>query len=130
MHVLPVEADDVDEQALGEPVLAHHPGRQRAALVGELQVPVALDGEQPVALHPGHRLAHRRAGLVEPLGDPGAQRDDALLLELEDRAEVHLRGVDEVAHACAAPSSHGGRLGSPSSHPGTDSTRTSGDAAV
>ena len=98
MHELPVEADHVDEQPLGEPVLAHHPGRQARALVGELEVPVALDGEQAVALHPGHRLADRRAALVQPLGDPGAQRDDALLLQLVDGPEVHLGGVDQVAH--------------------------------
>jgi len=40
--------------------------------------------------------------LANALGDPGAQRDDALLLELEDRAKVHLRGVDEVCHAAPA----------------------------
>ena len=59
MHVLPLQADDVDQQPLGQPVLAHHPGRPAAAVVGELQVPVALDREQPVALHPGHGLATR-----------------------------------------------------------------------
>ena len=111
-------------------MLAHDPGGQRAAVVGELQVAVALDGEQPVALHAGDRLAHRGAGLAEPLGDPGAQRGDALLLELEDRAEVHLRGVDEVVHAGAAPSS-GWRAAweSPILAPGTDSTRASGRCA-
>ena len=82
---LPVQADHVDEQALGEPVLAHHPHREAVALVGQLQVAVALDREQPVALHPGHGLADRRAALVQPLRDPGAQGDDALLLELVDR---------------------------------------------
>ena len=56
---LPVQADDVGEQPLGEPVLAHHPGGQPHALVGELEVAVALDGEQAVALHPGHGLARR-----------------------------------------------------------------------
>ena len=90
------------QQPLGEPVLAHHPGRLRPAVVGQLEVAVALDGEQAVALHPGHGLGHGRTALAEPLGDPGAQRDDALLLELEDRAQVHLGGVDEVAHACRA----------------------------
>ena len=98
MHVLPVEADHVGEQPLGEPVLAHHPDGEAAALLGELEVPVALDGQQAVALHPGHRLAHRRAALVQPLGDPGAQRHDVLLDQLVDGPEVHLGGVDQVAH--------------------------------
>ena len=95
---LPVEADDVGQQPLGEPVLAHHAGGQELALVGELEVAVALHGEQPVALHPGHGLRHRGARLVQPLGDAGTQRHDALLHELVDRAEVHLGGVDQVTH--------------------------------
>ncbi len=95
---LPVQADDVDQQALGEAVLAHHPGGQAPALVGQLEVAVALDGEQAVALHPGHGLRDGRAALVQPLGDPGAQRHDALLVQLVDGPEIHLGGVDEVAH--------------------------------
>ena len=98
VHQLPVEPDHVGEQPLGQPVLAHHPGGQAQALGGELEVAVALDGHQPVALHPGDRLRHRRARLVQPLGDPGTQRDDALLDQLVDGPEVHLRGVDQVAH--------------------------------
>ena len=59
-------------------------------------MPVALDGQQAVALHPGHGLADRRPALVQPLGDARAQRDDALLHELVDGPEVHLGGVDQV----------------------------------
>ena len=40
---------------------------------------------EAVALHPRDRLRHRGPALLQPLGDPGAQRGDALLLELEDR---------------------------------------------
>src|SRR4029078_2788718 len=36
--------------------------------------------------------------LMQTLRNPSAQRDDALLLQLIDRAEVHLSGVDQVAH--------------------------------
>ena len=61
------------------------------------QVPVVGDVQQPVALHARDGLAHGRAALPEPLGDAGAQRDDALLLELVHRPQVHLGGVDEVA---------------------------------
>jgi hypothetical protein len=52
MGELPFQADDVDEQALGEAVFAHHPGRGRAARGGELDAAVFGDSEQPVALHP------------------------------------------------------------------------------
>ncbi len=103
VHVLPLQADDIDEQPFGKAVLAHDPSREPAAFVGQLQMPVAFDGEQPVASHPSHGLAHGGPGLVQPLGDPRPQRDDALLLELEDRAQVHLRGVDEVRHAGSPP---------------------------
>ena len=95
---LPGQPDDVGEQPLGQPVLAHHPGGEAAPFVGQLEVPVPLDREQTVPLHPGHGLAHRGAALVEPLRDPGAQRHDALLDQLVDGPEVHLGGVDEVAH--------------------------------
>ena len=57
---LPVETDHVGEQPLGESVLAHDPGGEAQALVGELEVTIALDGHQAVALHPRDRLRDRR----------------------------------------------------------------------
>jgi hypothetical protein len=51
---------------------------------------------QAVALHAGHGLADGGAALVQPLGDAGTQRGHALLFELKDGAQVHLRGVDEI----------------------------------
>ena len=95
---LPVQPDDVDQQPLGQPVLAHDADGPGPALVAQLEVTVALDAHQVVALHARDRLGDRRAALVQPLGDAGAEGDDALLLELVDRPEVHLRGVDEIAH--------------------------------
>ena len=86
------------QQPLGDAVLAHDPGGEQPAVVAQLEVAVAGDVQQPVALHPGDGLRDGGAGVAEPLGDAGAQRRDALLLELEDGAEVHLRGVDEVRH--------------------------------
>ena len=79
--------------------------RVRAAELGQRQVPVALDGEQAVALHPGHGLADGRAALVQPLGDAGAQRRHPLLFQLEDGAQVHLGGVDQVVrlHKVSGP---------------------------
>src|SRR2546423_1443834 len=58
------QADDVDEQQLGEAVLAHHGDRIRPAGLREHQVPVALDREQAVASHPVDRLAHGWTPLV------------------------------------------------------------------
>ena len=51
--------------------------------------------QQAVPLHPGHRLADCRAGLGQSLRDPRAQRNDPLLLQFKDRAEIHLRRVDK-----------------------------------
>src|ERR1019366_1450450 len=61
----------------------------------ERELPVPGDVQQPVPLHPGHRLADSRTALRQPLGDAGAQRHHALLFEFEDRTEVHLRRVNE-----------------------------------
>ena len=74
VDVLPLEPDDVDEQPLGEPVLAHDAGGEQAAVVGQLEVAVAGQAQQAVALHAGHRLRDGRAGVAQPLGDAGAQR--------------------------------------------------------
>jgi hypothetical protein len=91
-------ADHVDEEQLGQPVLAHDGDRVRPAKIGELQMAIALHGDEPVTLHPVDGLAHCGAALVESLGDPGAQWRDTLFLELEDRAQVHLGGVDQIVH--------------------------------
>ena len=63
VHFLPGQPDHADQEALGQPVLAHHPHGQSAAGPGERQLAVALDPQQAVAFHPGHGLAHGRAAL-------------------------------------------------------------------
>ena len=95
VYLLPRQLDDPYQQALGQPVLAHHPGGERPAVVAQREVPVPGHVHQAVPLHPGHRLAHGGAALRQPLGDARAQRDDALLFEFEDGTEVHLRRVNE-----------------------------------
>src|SRR5215469_7448642 len=95
VHLFPGQSDDSDQEALGQPVLAHDPGGQPATGRGQRELTVTRHLQQPVALHPGHRLADRGSALGEPLGDAGAQRDDTFLLEFENRAKVHLGRVDE-----------------------------------
>ena len=56
------------------------------------------DDDEAVALHAGDGLRDRGTGVTETLGDARAQRHDVLFLELEDRAQVHLRRVDEIGH--------------------------------
>src|SRR5215469_7497233 len=51
--------------------------------------------KKAVALHSRNSLNNGQPALPEPLGDPGPERDDALLLTLEDGPQIHLRGVDQ-----------------------------------
>ena len=95
VHLFPRHLDHGHQQALGQPVLAHHARRERAAGLGQRELPVVGHVQQAVPLHPGDRLADRRPGLGEALRDPRAQRDDPLLFKFEHRPEVHLRSVDK-----------------------------------
>src|SRR5690554_1927764 len=76
-------------------------------------MPITLDGQESVPLHPRHRLTDRGSGLVQPLSDTSAQRNDALLLEFEDGAQIHLGGIDQLAHTahCSMNVSMSGRYG-------------------
>ena len=112
VHVLPLQADHVDQQALGQPVLAHHPGGlgRPSSVSSRWRSPATCSSPSRSI----RATVWETVGpaLVQPLGDPGAQRDDALLLQLEDGAEVHLGRVDQVAHAVPSPLLHAG-LGGP-----------------
>ena len=99
VYVLPFKAHDVEQQALGQSVLAHDPRGELTPLLRQLEVPVAFDREQTVSLHPCHGLGHGGTRVAQTLSDAGPQRHRALLLELEDRPEVHLGGVNQVRHA-------------------------------
>src|SRR5690606_14023365 len=79
-----------------EAVFAHHGDRVTPTEGSELQGSVFPHGEQPVPLHSGDSLTDGGAALVEALGDPGTQRRHALLVEFEDRAQVHVGGVHEI----------------------------------
>src|SRR5690606_9892865 len=106
-HVLPaagllvdvgvVQPDHVQQVPFGEAMLAHDVGDDLGALGGEADAPLVVEVEQPVALHPGDGLGDRGSGVPEPLGDAGAHRGDAGLVELEHRLQVHLGGVDEIS---------------------------------
>jgi beta-xylosidase len=76
----------------------------------QLQMPIALDMNEAVPLHPRHRLAHGGSGLAEPLGDTRPQWNDALFFEFIDGAQVHLCGIDQVTvvsvHSPAFPLSN------------------------
>lgn len=96
VHERPVQADDVGEQSLGEPVLAHNVHGFRATLGREFKVSVARNDNQTVTFHPSHRLRNRGARVAETLGDAGAQWRDVFLFEVEDGAQIHFGRVDEI----------------------------------
>ena len=98
VHVFPLEADHVGEEALGEAVLAHDVHGLAAPIRRQLEVTVARDHDESIAFHAGDGLRDRGSGVAETLGDARTQRHDVLLLEIEDGAEVHLRRVDEIRH--------------------------------
>ncbi len=99
VDIRPVETDDIAQESLGETMLAHDVDGLGASGVRELEPAVVGDDHEAVALHPPDRLRDGGAGMTETLGDPRAERNDVLFLELEDRAQIHLRRVDEIGHA-------------------------------
>jgi len=104
VDLLPGKADHLDQQALGQPVLAHDPRGEVGAGLGQDEVAIVLvELHETIALHACHRLGHRGTALAEPLGDPCPHRQDPLLRQLVDRPQVHLRGIDEVAHPPIVP---------------------------
>jgi hypothetical protein len=98
MNEFPLQPDDVEQQPLGQSMLAHHSGGLGPTGRGQLKVTVARDVQQPVPFHPGHGLRDRRPGVTETLGDASSKRHNTFLFELEDRSQVHLGGIDEIAH--------------------------------
>ena len=98
VHVLPLELDHVAEQALRESVLAHDVDGLAPAVAGELEVAVARDDHEAVALHAPDGLRHSGTGVAEALRDARTKRNDVVLFEFEDGAEVHLRRIDQIGH--------------------------------
>ncbi len=94
VDLLPLQTDDVDEQALREAVLAHHwVARRRPSSVSSRCRSVAT-ATRPSRSMRATVLADRRPALVQPLRDPGAHGDHAFLLQLEDGGwNRHLRGA-------------------------------------
>ena len=98
MHLLPLEPDDVDEQALGEAVPPHDRGREATALVGQVEAAVAVQLDVAVVAQPADRLGHGRGRQPQPLDQAGTHRHDTFLLDGEDRLEVLLGRVVHLSH--------------------------------
>jgi hypothetical protein len=99
VHFLPIESDDIYKQSLRESVLSHNARCADASLLRQLEMAITEDMNQVVALHPRNSLRHSWSTLMQTLCDPSPERHNSFLLELIDGAQVHLSGVDQVAHA-------------------------------
>ena len=98
VDLVPLEADDVDQQALGEPVLAHHALGAAPALRGERER-ASLGAHVAVVAQPAHHLRDRRRRVVEALCQPRLDDLHAFFLELVDGLEVLLdRRVETGRH--------------------------------
>ena len=84
--------------AAAQTVIAFSPYRNGAREYADAIVPITPSFETSGTFVNTEGRVQTFNGSVRPLGDARPQRDDALFLELEDGAEIHLRGVDEVAH--------------------------------
>src|SRR5690606_1871047 len=98
VHERPIEADYIGEESLRKPMLAHDMHGSRAALEREREMPIVGDNDKPVSLHSTDGLRHRGAGMPDALRNARTQRHDALFFEVENRAQVHLGGVNEIGH--------------------------------
>jgi len=93
----PRQAEHIGQEAFRQAVAADDLLGERASGRGERD-PVA-DLEQAVGLEPADHLRHGRPGHLEPLGDPGLDHVDVVLVELPDRLAVLLGRRVELAPA-------------------------------
>ena len=98
VHLLPLEADHVDEEPLGEPVPAHDRGRERTSGVGEAKRAVVEQLGVALLDQPADLLRHRGRRQAQPFHEPCPDRGDALLLDLEDRLQVLLGCIVHFGH--------------------------------
>ena len=104
VHLLPLEPDHVDEQALGEPVPAHDRGGEPAALVGEVQAAVAVQLDVAVRRSGGRRSPTR----PRPTGRVARRAGRASARRLLPRWRGSTRGTPRSCRA-SRPSAHIGR---------------------
>src|SRR5690606_10357290 len=99
----PRQLQYVGEEPLGEPVPADHPLGELLTGFGERDPP-AVAGDQSLALEPTHHLADGGTADLEPLGDPGLDDIDVVLVELEDALTVLLEGWVVLSRCRHGPS--------------------------
>src|SRR5207245_2101372 len=88
---VPLQTDDIGEEALGQAVLADDALCPPAAILGEGQgPPLALEESGPP--QPSDHLGHGRSRVPQMFDQAGLDDGNALLLELVDRLQVLLDG--------------------------------------
>ena len=99
MNVLPGHGEDFHQHAFRKPMFPHDTHSLLFARARQFKMSILVNGDEPVTLHSRHRLRDGGATLTKAFGNPGPHGGDAFFLELIDGAQIHLGGVDEVAHA-------------------------------
>ena len=94
VDVGPGHAEDVEEQALRQPMFAHDPGGLPLALFRQSDDAVVLDVHETVAFEAGDSFGDRRLRLLEAFDKAGAQRRNSFFFEFVHGLEVHLSRVD------------------------------------
>ena len=79
-------------------MLTHHLNSLVATFLSQFEVAIRLNCEQAVLLHTRHSLGNGRAGVLESFSDARTHGDNALFLQFEDGAQIHLCSIDEVCH--------------------------------
>jgi hypothetical protein len=88
----PGVAEDVDEEALDQPVAPHHPVRGGRAGRREAQLLAVVEGQQPIALEAVDHLRDRWRRDAQEFGQPRGDHAAVLVAERVDRLEVFLDG--------------------------------------
>ena len=91
VHLVPFQPDDIDEEALGQAVLAHDLLRQGLPTLSQRE-PAAIPGHVPVLSQAVQHLGDRRCGPPQPLRDAGLNHRHTLLRERQHGLEVLLDG--------------------------------------
>ena len=99
MNVLPGHGEDLHQHAFRKSMFSHDAHSLLFARPRQFEVSILVDSDQAVTFHSCHRLRDGGTTLTEAFGNPGPHRGDAFFSKLIDGPQIHLGGVDEVAHA-------------------------------
>jgi hypothetical protein len=69
-----------------------------APLNREFEMSLLIQDQQAIAFHAGNSLGDRRTTLTKALCNPGTHGRYTFFFEFKNRAQIHLGGIDQIAH--------------------------------